>query len=156
MFWDINSYLGSNWKAHQLGFRSLFLICLCMLLPVSLVVYWSAKCLYSEVAHVNRTYKELFYWFCFAFSHDSKRLLWEQVQSIWQIIFFEKTKLPFTHFFSPFSSKVESQVTHLKQASRKQHSNTKQLLQKFSLKKKSSYKNYTYKCQMFLEQNQNI
>ena len=71
-----------------------------------------------------------------------------------KLYFSKKTKLPFTHFSSPSSSKVETQVTHLKQANREQHSTTKQLLTKILIKKKSSYKNYTsYKFQMLLEQN---
>ena len=75
-------------------------------------------------------------------------------KSIWQI---KKTKIPFTHFSSPTLSKVETQVTHLKQANRKQHSTNKETLTKILFKKKSSYKNYTsYKFQMLLEQNQNI
>ena len=66
-------------------------------------------------------------------------------------------RLNYPLLISPPTSKVETQVTHLKQANRKQHSTTKQPLTKILIKKKSSYKNYTsYRFQMLLEQNQNI
>ena len=44
------------------------------------------------------------------------------------LYFFIKTKLHFTHF--SFSSKVETQVTKLKQVNQKQHSTIKQPLTK--------------------------
>ena len=70
-----------------------------------------------------------------------------------KLYFSKKTKLPFTHFSSPSSGKVETQVTHLKQANQKQHSTTEQTLTKILIKNKFSYKNYTsYKFQMLLEQ----
>ena len=51
-----------------------------------------------------------------------------------KLYFLKKTKLPFTHFFSS-SSKVETQVTQLKQVNQKQHSTTKQTLTKILIKK---------------------
>ena len=94
-----------------------------------------------------------------AFPQDNNDFYGKKRNPSDKLYFSEKTKLPFTHFFSSSSSsssKVETQVTQLKQVNRKQHSTTKQTLTKILIKKKSSYKNYnSYKFQMLLEQTQN-
>ena len=107
-------------------------------------------------AHINRTYGRIFYWFCFAFSCDSKDFYGNKSKASDKLYFLKKTKLPFIHFSSPSPRKLKNKLPIWNKLNRKQHSTTKQLT-KILIKKKSSYKNYSsYKFQVLLEQNQNI
>ena len=107
-------------------------------------------------AHINRTCEGIFYWFCFAFSRDSKDFYGNKSKASDKLYFLKKTKLPFIHFSSPSPRKLKNKLPIWNKLNRKQHSTTKQLT-KILIKKKSSYKNYSsYKFQVLLEQNQNI
>ena len=108
-------------------------------------------------AHINRTCEGIFYWFCFAFSHDSKDSYGNKSKASDQLYFPKKTKLPSTHFSSPPPRKLKNKLHTWNKLTESNTLPPNNFLQKFSLKKKSSYKNYTsYKFQMLLEQNQNI
>ena len=87
-------------------------------------------------AHINHTYKGIFYQFFFAFSQDINDFYGNKRKAFDKLYFSKMSKLPFTHFSSSSSSKVETQVTQLKQVNRKQHSTTKQPLTKILIKKK--------------------
>ena len=91
--------------------------------------------MYCSTVAINKSKKnELKKGSVFAFSQDKNDFYENKRKAFDNLYFFIKTKLPFTHF--SFSSKVETQVTKLKQVNRKQHSTIKQPLTNILIKKK--------------------